>query len=102
MLLSEQTLLHCFPIDECISSGEAEGDEVLRQVICAHYCHAAHPSRTKKLEMCKFGHAEQVVGEEVAHPAHQHEDRSRMRLILGQKQKKGIDSCEIKYYHIDR
>jgi hypothetical protein len=101
MLLSEQALLHCFPIYESISFGETEGDEVLRQVIGAHYCHAAHPSRPEKLEIGKFRHAEQVVGEEVAHPAQQHEDRSRMWLIVGQKEKEGIDGGEIKYYHID-
>lgn len=102
MLLSEQTLLHCFPIYEPISFGETEGDEVLRQVIRAHYSHAAHPSRPEKLEIGEFRHAEQVVGEEVAHPAQQHEDRSRMWLIVGQKEKKGIDGSEIKYHHIRR
>ena len=74
MLLTEQTLLEGLPMDESVSFGETEGDEILCEVICGHDADAAHSSRAEESESCKFGDAQQVIGEEVAGPTQKHKD----------------------------
>ena len=49
-------------------------DEILCEVICGHDADAAHSSRAEESESCKFGDAQQVIGEEVAGPTQKHKD----------------------------